>query len=186
MISRESKPALSAIVFGITSNDLANMFITNCSFPATSTAFSFKWRANYISVAPPPATTLLVLKHLLTIMMASFKDLSASLMNCSAPPLKMMVADLVFGHSSNKLYLSAPICFSSNFPQVPKTSGVMLLTVVWRVAPVAFETLLMSSFVTRPAQKIPRSANHWVARSPTGNFERTMLAPTSCIFCNFS
>jgi hypothetical protein len=38
---------------------------------------------------------LFVLKHLLTIMMASFNDLSASLMNCSAPPLKMIVADFV-------------------------------------------------------------------------------------------
>ena len=75
-------------------------------------AFYFKWRANYISVAPPPATTLFVLKHLLTIIIASFNDLSAYLMNCSAPPLKIIVADLVFGQSSNKLYLSAPICFS--------------------------------------------------------------------------
>jgi len=28
-------------------------------------------------------------------MIASFNDLSASLINCSAPPLKMIVADLV-------------------------------------------------------------------------------------------
>ena len=34
MISSESRPALSAIVLGIISNDLANIFITSCSFPA--------------------------------------------------------------------------------------------------------------------------------------------------------
>ncbi len=95
MISSESRPALSAMIFGMTSRDLANMFMTSCSFPEISTAYSFNPLDNAISVAPPPATTLLVLKHLLTIMMASFNDLSASLMNCSAPPLKMIVADLL-------------------------------------------------------------------------------------------
>ena len=42
----------------------------------------------------------------------------------------------------------------------------------------AFATLLISSFVTLPAQNIPLSANHWVARSPMGSFDRTILAPT--------
>lgn len=93
MMSSESRPALSAMILGMTSSDLANMFMTSCSLPDTSTAYSFNPFDNSISVAPPPATTLLVLKHLLTIMIASFKDLSASLMNCSAPPLKMIVAD---------------------------------------------------------------------------------------------
>ena len=86
------------------------------------------------------------------------------------------------GHSSKRLYLSAPICFSWNFPQVPSTSAATLLTVVWRTAPVDLATLLMSSLVTLPAQKMPRSANHWVARSPMGSFDRTILAPTSWIF----
>lgn len=90
------------------------------------------------------------------------------------------------GHSSKRLNLSAPICLSSNLPHVPKTSGVTLLTVVCKVAPVALVILLISSCGTLPAQKIPRSANHWVARSPMGNLERTILAPTSWIFCSFS
>lgn len=94
-MSNESRPALSAIHFGITSKDLANIFMTSCSFPETSTAYYFNPFESSISMAPPPATTLLVLKHLLTIIIASFNDLSASLMNCSAPPLKMIVADLV-------------------------------------------------------------------------------------------
>ena len=136
------------------------MLITSCSFPKIFVALSFKDRESYISVAPPPATTLLVLKHLLTIMMASLRDLSAYFMNCSAPPLKMMVADLALGQSSKRLYLSAPICFYSNLSQVPSTSGLMLLTVVCRVAPVAFATRLISSLETLPAQKMPRSANH--------------------------
>jgi hypothetical protein len=71
------------------------MFITNCYFPEIYTACYLSPFESSISVAPPPATTLLVLKHLLTIIIASFNDLSASLMNCSAPPLKIMVADLV-------------------------------------------------------------------------------------------
>ena len=95
MRSRESSPALSAMVLGMISKALANMFMTSCSFPEILTACSFNYLESSISVAPPPATTLLVLKHLLTIMIASLRDLSASLMNCSAPPLRMIVADLV-------------------------------------------------------------------------------------------
>ena len=95
MMSRESRPALSAMVLGIDSRDLANMFMTSCSFPWIVMAWDLIPLDSYISVAPPPATILLALKHLRTIMIASFKDLSASLMNCSAPPLKIMVADLV-------------------------------------------------------------------------------------------
>jgi hypothetical protein len=45
---------------------------------------------------------------LLTIMMASLRDLSASSKYWSAPPLKTMVHDLVWTHSLNKLYLSEP------------------------------------------------------------------------------
>jgi hypothetical protein len=105
MISSESSPALSAIIFGMISKDLANMFMTSCYLPETSTAYYFNPFESSISVAPPPATTLLVLKHLLTIMIASFNDLSASLMNCSAPPLKMIVADLVF--DKLKMYVGA-------------------------------------------------------------------------------
>lgn len=112
--SNESSPALSAIILGIDSSDFANILITSCSFPATVLALYFKFLDSYISVAPPPATTLFVLKHLLTIIMASFNDLSAYFINCSAPPLRMIVADFEFGQFSNKLYLSAPICFYSN------------------------------------------------------------------------
>eukprot|EP00919_Chromeraceae_sp_WS-2016_P013846 GHVR01032592.1.p1 GENE.GHVR01032592.1~~GHVR01032592.1.p1 ORF type:complete len:120 (-),score=3.78 GHVR01032592.1:764-1123(-) len=119
-------------------------------------------------------------------MIASFRDRSASLMNCSAPPLKIIVADLVLGHSSKRLYLSAPICFYSNFPHVPKTSEVTLLTVVCKRAPVALATRFISSLVTLPAQKIPLSANHWVAKSPIGSFDRTISAPTLWIFLSFS
>lgn len=68
--------------------------------------------------------------HLLTIIIASFKDLSASAINYSAPPLKTMVADLLWMQSLNKLNLSAPNYTSSKDPQVPKTSGAIPLTVV--------------------------------------------------------
>ena len=75
IISSESSPALSAIVLGITYKDLANIFMTNCYFPEIYTACYLRPFESYIYVAPPPATTLFVLKHLLTIIIASFKDL---------------------------------------------------------------------------------------------------------------
>jgi len=68
--------------------------------------------------------------HLLTIIIASFRDLSASAMNCSAPPLRIMVALLDYGQFLKRLNLSAPIYTSSKSPQVPRTSEVRPLTVV--------------------------------------------------------
>lgn len=38
-MSKESRPALSAMVLGMTSRALANMFMTSCYFPATLIAF---------------------------------------------------------------------------------------------------------------------------------------------------
>lgn len=60
-------------------------------------------------MAPPPATIFYALQHLLTIMIASFNDLSASETNYSAPPLRIIVAVLPLGQFLNKLNLSAPI-----------------------------------------------------------------------------
>jgi hypothetical protein len=82
-------------------------------------------------MAPPPATKLLAFMALLTIIMASFKLLSASWMSYSAPPLMMIVAVWDLGQFLNKLYLSAPNWTSSKFPQIPKTAVVNPLTVVW-------------------------------------------------------
>jgi hypothetical protein len=45
-------------------------------------------------MAPPPATIEENFIALLTTIMESFKERSASLMNWSAPPLKMIVAVL--------------------------------------------------------------------------------------------
>ena len=64
---------------------------------------------------------------------------------------------------------SAPICFSSNKPHVPKHFSFMSLHVCKRRAPVALETLSKSSEATRPAQKTFLSAKYCVARSPMGN-----------------
>ena len=77
----ESKPALSAIVLGITSKALAKAFIIYYSFPSVSLAICLKYLESSNSTAPPPATTYLVFIALLTIMIESFNDLSASLMN---------------------------------------------------------------------------------------------------------
>lgn len=77
----ESKPALSAIVLGITSKALAKALIIYYSLPSVSLAFYLKYLEISNSTAPPPATTCLVFMALLTIIIESFKDLSASLIN---------------------------------------------------------------------------------------------------------
>lgn len=81
------------MVLGITSKALAKALIIYYSFPSVSLALILKCLESSSSMAPPPATIYLVFMALLTIMMESLRDLSASLMNYSAPPLKMMVAD---------------------------------------------------------------------------------------------
>lgn len=52
-----------------------------------------------------PATTASFFMALLTIMIASWRDLSVSSMNCSAPPLRIMVQVFAWGQPVNKLYL---------------------------------------------------------------------------------
>jgi len=77
-----------------------------------------------------PATILLAFIALLTIIIESLRDLSASCINYSAPPLKIIVAVLDSEQSLKRLYLSAPICTSSNSPHFPRTSAVRPLTVL--------------------------------------------------------
>lgn len=165
----------------MTSRALAKARITMCCFPFCFMPYSLKYLEISISIAPPPGTILDAFMHLLTIMMASLSDLSASWINCSAPPLKTMVAVLLLGQSMNMLNLSAPICFSSKAPQVPRTSSVRPLTVVWTIPPVALYNLCISSWGTLPAQKIPLSAKYWVAKSPMGSLDNTIRAPESLI-----
>lgn len=120
-------------------------------------------------MAPPPGTIFYVFITLLTIIIASFKDLSASLMNYSAPPLTIIVAVFDFGQSVKKLNLSAPIYFSSKTPQVPSISALISVVVDYTLPPVAFSTLFISSLSTLPEQKIFLSAKYYVAKSPIGN-----------------
>jgi len=70
--------------------------------------------------------------------MESFKDLSASAMNYSAPPLKTIVTDFDAGHSVRRLKRSAPIYFSSKDPHDPRDSDVIPLQVVKIFPPTAF------------------------------------------------
>jgi len=108
----------------MTSKALANALMIIYCFPLMLLACSLKYLDNSNSIAPAPTTIFYAFKALLTIIIASFNDLSASAMNYSAPPLKIIVAVLVVGHPLNKLYLSAPIYFSSNSPQKPRFSTV--------------------------------------------------------------
>lgn len=81
-------------------------------------------------MAPPPATIELNFMARLTTIIESLRDLSASLMNWSAPPLKIIVAVLDYGQSLKVLKRSEPNWISSKTPQVPKTAAVNPLTVV--------------------------------------------------------
>lgn len=99
-----------------------------------------------------------------TIMMASCSERSVSSVNCSAPPLRMMVHVFAFGQPLKKLYLRAreggalawasdrereraplaqshlspPTWTSSNSWHCPRTSSVMALTEVWMEPPQAW------------------------------------------------
>jgi hypothetical protein len=96
----------------MTSSALAKALIANCSLPETEWPNALTFFDSYISKAPPPGTILLALKHLLTIIIASFRERSASLMNCSAPPRITMVAAFPWLHFSKMLNRSAPSCLS--------------------------------------------------------------------------
>lgn len=179
-MSVESNPALSASWRGMTSSARAKAAMTSCCLPSMPLACSRRYRETSISIAPPPATTRCMDRtEDLTIMSASWMERSDSSMNCSLPPRRMIVAVLRPVHPLNRLYRSAPICFSSNAAQAPRTSGVRPVTVVWMRAPVARATRSRSSLETRPAQKRPRSAKYCVARSPMGSLERMIWAPLS-------
>mmetsp|Transcript_20316 Transcript_20316/g.19254 ORF Transcript_20316/g.19254 Transcript_20316/m.19254 type:complete len:209 (-) Transcript_20316:781-1407(-) len=184
--SVESIPELSLRVFGITSSAFANEFRTSYCLPETPLRYSLRNLESSISMAPPPATTEYARMALLTIIIASFKDLSASSMYWSAPPLRTIVQDLVPTHSVNKLYLSEPSWTSSKTPQVPRISSVSPFTVVWMTPVVDFATLFKSSWGTLPAQKRPLSAKYWVAKSPMGSLERIIWAPDLTILSNLS
>lgn len=66
------------MVLGITSKALAKALTIYYSLPGISLAYYFKYLDNSNSIAPPPATMCLVFIALLTIIIESFKDLSAS------------------------------------------------------------------------------------------------------------
>jgi len=93
MIPTESNPALSANVLGITSKDLANASTTSYLAPLMDLDSSLMILESSISIEPAPPITLLAFIALLTTIILSLRDLSASLMNYSAPPLKIIVAD---------------------------------------------------------------------------------------------
>jgi len=156
--------------------------IINYAFPSNYLEWFLRYLESSNSIAPPPATILVAFIYLLTIIIESLRDLSASAINCSAPPLRTKVQDIAFGHSVKTLKRSAPICLSSKFPTNPRTSEVIPLHVVWIFPPTAFYVRIRSSFTTLPAQKISLSAKYWVARSPIGSLDKTILAPVSTIF----
>lgn len=62
---------------------------------------------------------------LLTIMMASWRDLSVSSMNCSAPPLRIMVQVLAWGQPVNKLYLKKRIRFYDTIQKKAESGAII-------------------------------------------------------------
>ena len=91
MTSMESRPAFSAMVLGITSRALAKEFIINWVLPAMERAWCLKYLSirntpfiyldSSISMAPPPETMAENFMALLTTMMESLRERSASWMN---------------------------------------------------------------------------------------------------------
>lgn len=73
-----------------------------------------------------PATTASFFMALLTIMMASWRDLSVSSMNCSAPPLRIMVQVLAWGQPVNKLYLKKRIRAYDTYNTTMAESGAII------------------------------------------------------------
>lgn len=64
-----------------------------------------KWIDSRLKTSSLLKRRLLTLMALRTIMMASCSDRSVSSVNCSAPPLRMMVHVFAFGQPLKKLYL---------------------------------------------------------------------------------
>jgi hypothetical protein len=71
-------PEFSAKVLGMVSKALAKPLMTNYCLPLIVLKYSLKNLESSISIAPPPATTAYALIALLTIIIASLSDLSAS------------------------------------------------------------------------------------------------------------
>jgi len=76
--SIESSPALSERVLGMTSRAFAKAFTTTYYLFEMVLAYARNSFESSNSMAPPPATIDLNFKALLTIIIASFNDLSAS------------------------------------------------------------------------------------------------------------
>mmetsp|Transcript_45718 Transcript_45718/g.74573 ORF Transcript_45718/g.74573 Transcript_45718/m.74573 type:complete len:229 (+) Transcript_45718:458-1144(+) len=180
-MSVSSNPAFDANCLGMISNAFAKAPIISCALPCMLRLYSRRYRLSSISIAPPPGTTALYLRALLTTMIASCRERSASSINCSAPPLRITVADLASGHPVKRLYRSEPICLSSNTSHVPSTLGMISFTEVCTAPPVALATRCKSSSATRPAQNMSRSAKYCVARSPIASRDSTIFAPDATI-----
>jgi len=103
-----SIPELEANYLGMHSKALANPFKTIYYLPMIDLRCSLKCLESSISMAPPPATTAWVLIALLTIIIASLRDLCASSMYWEAPPLMTMVQALFPVQPVNILNLSDP------------------------------------------------------------------------------
>ena len=83
--------------------------------------------------------------------------------------------------------LSFPIWISSKLSHCPRASGEDRLVVTeWMRPPHAFWVRFRSSSVTLPAQNMSLSANHWVATSPIGRRDSTILAPLASQAASFS
>lgn len=72
-----SSPAFIAKHFGIIYKAFAYAATNYCDLSVIFFDYYLKYLLNYISIAPPPATTSVLFIDLLTTIIASFNDLSA-------------------------------------------------------------------------------------------------------------
>merc|ERR1711971_551322 len=120
-----ARPQFSARARGICSKASANALKAYCSMVLMLSASLPTARAQLISAAPPPYTTLLSRTRFLTTQRASCMDLLASSMIILVPPLRKMVTALLLAHSSitNIFSLVVPKLSSLTRPAVPSLSA---------------------------------------------------------------
>ena len=135
-----------------------------------------------MSIAPPPATTESFciarlkknrsqtsqlegnpLTSYLTIMMASWRDLSVSSMNCSAPPRRMIVQDWDLGHPWKRLNLGTWHVKAMKIEQGKKCFGGWLMIMF---------TFLHLSVSPQKSRKFPGSRHSGHAQLTESNHHR--------------
>ena len=113
------------MIVGIYLRALPYASIASPYLPATVLAYYSHAAAIYISVLPPPQTTLEFFTVVTNTHNASCNDLSTSSRICDDAPLKIIVHASFLLHPENLITLSSPIIISSIKSQWPRTYSLL-------------------------------------------------------------